>query len=334
MRRSLVLVACCVMLAGCGGDGGSAAGSSSGTGTTPATPTPSSGGLHTGEVKPASDATFIAASMDVTTTGDISQTGGVITGGTTSNRTTVIDTPRFSGSYDASGYHLADAANSMVFGPAQLTYDTTAPNGNGTVVLTAPSATAENYLALYQASTYISSYLGSGYTTARYGGIGGWQHTIVNGSSRQTRLNYFGYGTATPPAAMPHAGTVKYSILNAGNYATDTDLWFVSQESGAFLTVDFAAGTVSGNLTLSGINFYKSETGGFGYLPIQGAINGNAVTGSMSNGSLSTDGTVPAQFHLLFVGPSANEFVITYVANDGRQAVVGGAVGIVNPYGQ
>lgn len=340
MRKAILLLASCAVLAGCGGDGGgSGGGSVAVVGTTPTpiptptpspTPAPTSGALNTGEVKPAADATFISATMELTTTGGSSETNGVITGGTTTNRSTTLDTPQFMGSYSAAtGYHLADAANAVVFGPAQLTADTTERNGNGTVLFTNASGSGEDYLALYQATTYTSSIKGSGYTTARYGGIGGWQHTIVDGSSRHTRLDYFAFGSATPVSAMPRSGVVKFTVIGSGNYATDTDLWFLTGSD--YITVDFGAGTVSGSVSISGQNFYKSQVGGVGSLPISGTFSGNSLTGPIVNGSLNTSGAVPGRFRLLFVGPNANEIIVTYVASDGAQAAVGAAVGIVDP---
>lgn len=268
--------------------------------------------------------------MELTTTGDVAQTNGIITGGTTSDRSTTFDTPSFSGSYDAStGYSLSDTVNSATFGRAQLSLDSTATNGNGVVLFT-KFGTAEDYLALYQQTTYSSSVKGAGYTTARYGGTAGWQHTVV-GASRRTRLDYFAYGTPTPAGAMPRSGVVKYSMLGSGNYATNTDLWFLSSQIGNYITVDFAAGTVSGKLLLAGQNFYKSVVGGIGFIPLDGSFTGNSMSVAFPFASLGSSGGVPGRFRLMFVGPNANEVVVTYVAQDGTQSAVGAAVGVIDP---
>lgn len=338
MRKSVWLLVTCATLAGCGG-GGSTTSPIAVVGNAPTptpsdtstpTPTPSpTGALATGEVKPAADAVFISATMDLTTTGGVSETNGIITGGMTSNRITAIDTPSFSASYN-SGYRLADSVNAVSFGQAQLSIDTTQRNGNGIVLFT-NMGTAEDYLALYQQTTYSSSVKGAGYTTAQYGGTAGWQHTVVTGSSRHTRLDYFAYGSPTPVSAMPHSGVVKFSMLSSGNYATDTDLWFLSSGSGNYITVDFGAGTVTGSLGLAGQNFYKNVVGGIGSIPLTGSFTGNSMSVSFPYGSIGTSGGVPGQFHLLFVGPRANEIIVTYVANDGAQAAVGAAVGVIDP---
>ncbi|WP_168355848.1 hypothetical protein [Sphingomonas gei] len=329
------------MLASCGGGGGSGGGSvvvnpaptpTPGPIPTPTpTPTPGPGTLNTGEVKPAADATFIAATMELVTTGGASQTNGVITGGATNSRLTTLDTPQFSGSYN-NGYRLADAINSVQFWPEHLTRDDTSPNGNGTVLFTKITGEIHDYLALYQQTTYSSSSKGSGYTMARYGGSAGWQHTIVEGSARRSRLNYLAYGTATAPGAMPRSGVVKFSLLGSGNYATDTDLWFLSSGTSNFLTVDFGTGVVSGQLGLGGQNFYKNVVGGIGYIRIEGSLSGNSMTGALADSSLGAYSGIPGQFRLMFVGPSANEVVLTYVVNSGTQAAVGAAVGVIDPY--
>lgn len=335
MRKPVWLLASCAVLASCGGGGSNATGpvvvTAAPTPTPTTTPTPTPGALNTGEVKPTAASLFIAGSMELNTTGGVAQTNGIITGGMTNSRFTTIDPPLFSGSYSGStGYRLSDAVNAASFGPAQLSFDTTTRNGNGVVLFTNIAA-AEDYLALYQQTTYSSSTKTSGYTTAQYGGTAGWQHTVVNGSSRHSRLDYFAYGTPTPVGAMPRSGVVRYSMLGSGNYATDTDLWFLSSVNGNVITVDFAAGTVSGSLGLSGQNFYKSVVGGIGSIPLDGSFTGNAMSASFSFGSLNASGRVPGQFRLLFVGPNANEVIVTYVANDGSQAAVGAAVGVIDP---
>jgi hypothetical protein len=334
MRRSIWLLAPCAALASCSG-GSSPSGSvviSSPTSTPTPTPTPTpapAGTLGTGEIKPAADATYISATMELTTTGGTSQTNGIITGGTTSARVITFDTPLFTGSYSSrTGYRLSDAVNAATFGPGQLALDTTTTNGNGTVLFTNVSGSIADYLALYQASTYTSSTKGMGPTTAHYGGSGGWQHTV----SGHTRLDYFAFGSATPVGSMPRLGVVKFSILAAGNYATDTDLWFLPSSTSNFITVDFGTGTVTGSLSLSGENFFKNEVGGIGSMPIRGSVSGNAVTGPIVNASMGSSGSVPGQFHLVFVGPNADEIIMTYVAGDSTRAAVGAAVGIVDPF--
>jgi hypothetical protein len=332
-------LAAIALLSACGGEGGSSGTPVTGGSTSPSTstpgptPTPTSGSLNTGEVKPATGSAFLAATMSLTTLGGVSQTNGIITGGSTADRATAIDTPQFQASYSPfTGYSLSDTFTSTTFGKGQLSSDSTVAHGNGVVLFTRLAGAVEDYLALYQQSTYTSSIKGAGYTTAKYGGTAGWQHTIVNGSTRATRLNYFAYGAPTPVASMPHTGIVKFSMFSSGNYATDTDLWFLSSASGNVISVDFASGQVSGQLGLGGQNFFKSVVGGIGGIPLDGSISGNIVTNSFTTASLSTSGRVSGQFRLLFVGPNADELVLTFVANDGTQAAVGAAIGLRDPY--
>lgn len=343
MHKMRWVLVSCALLAACGGGGSGGdvvAVVPGGSGPTPTptaspttTPPPSTGGLNTGETKPSTDATFLSATMELVATGGTSQTNGIITGGATQDRVAFIDTPGFSGSYSSQiGYRLADTVNSIVFGPGQLTVDTTRPNGNGIVLFTNSSAGAQDYLALYQATTYSSSSKGSGYTSARYGGTAGWQRTVVEGSARRSRLDYFAYGTATPVALMPQSGVVRFTLLNAGNYATDDALWFLTMGSGNLITVDFGARTISGSLGLAGENFYRSQVGGIGSIPLNGSFSGNSLSQSFSFGNLNTSSSVPGRFRILFVGPNAEELIITYVAADGTQAAVGAAVGVRDPY--
>jgi hypothetical protein len=120
--------------------------------------------------------------------------------------------------------------------------------------------------------------------------------------------------------------------LTQGNYATDTDLFFLSSQNGNVITVDFGAGTVSGSLGLAGENFFKSVVGGIGSFPLAGNFTGNSYSVSFPFGNLGTSGGVPGQFHLLFVGPNADELVLTYVVNDGFQAAVGAAIAVRDPH--
>jgi hypothetical protein len=115
MVKSIWLVSGCVLLASCGGDKSSGAVVVSPS-PTPAATTPSSP-LSTGEVKPASNAAYIAAAMEMTTTGGVAQTNGVITGGSTSDRSTTLDPAGFSANYSA-GYRLADASVRSISGRA------------------------------------------------------------------------------------------------------------------------------------------------------------------------------------------------------------------------
>ncbi len=287
---------------------------------------------NTGEVKPDASSTFISANLELDITGGASQMNGVITGGATSGRSTEIDTRNFNANYsNLVGYTLSDAFNSINFSPIQLTRDTTIRNGNGVVLFTNIVENRQDYLALYQQTAFSSSSEGGGFTTARYGGTAGWQNTVLVGQARRTRLNYFGYGPATPVAAMPRSGIVTFSVLATGNYATDTDLWFLSSGNGNVISVDFGTQTVSRKIGLRGENFFKSVVGGIGSFPIDGAIIGNSLTGSFSEGSFGTSGRVPGQFKLLFVGPSAEELIITFVVNDGSQALAGAAVAVREP---
>ncbi len=265
--------------------------------------------------------------MDLTTSGSTTnQTTPQTTGGRTSNRSITIDTPLFSGSYSPqSGYRLSDALNSAIFGAAQLVGDTTSEPLYPTVLFNAISGAVENYLAVYKFAARTSSIKGEGVFTPRYGGVGGWQHTVVGSASRQTRLNYFSYGPATPIAAMPKSGVVIYTLLGSGNYATDDSLFFASIFD--TITVDFGSRTFNGSLGQSGRNFYADTNGGLVSVRIAGTIVDNGAAGATN----SDVATMRGQYRLTFVGPNADELILTYVADDTRETMVGSAVGVRNP---
>lgn len=339
MRKLALGLTSCVLLAACGGGGtggggitvvpGGATPTPTPTATPTPTPTPATAALNTGEIKPAADATFIAATMEMTTTGGATnQLSGETTGGTTADRSVVLDTPGFTGSYGSTtGYRLADFINNVTFGPAQLTSDTTATDKTyPTVLFTRFAAPSEDYLALYKVLITTSSILGSGSIEPKYGGIGGWQHTVAGSDSRRTRLDYFAFGPATPVSAMPHSGVVKFSLTGSGNFARDTDLYFTNHLD--TITVDFGAGTISGTITSGGRNFYTGGFGGLYGVDLGGAIAGNSVTGA----TRSSVAVATGQFRLLFIGPNADELIVTYVGQDGRGTYVGSSVGIRNPF--
>lgn len=288
----------------------------------------SGGSLNTGEIKPTTDATFLSATMEMTTTsGTTSDLTGQSNGGTTSSRLTILDTPGFTGSYSATtGYQLRDAINNATFGPAQLTSDTTASDFYPTVLFTRLSSPVADYLALYRQSVKTSSPLGYGTVAPKYAGVGGWQHSVSSSASRRTRVNYFAFGPATPVGSMPHSGVVKFTIVGAGNYAEDKDLYFTTPSD--TLTVDFAAGTISGSIGGSGQNLFTGGSGGLYVALLKGTINGNAATGS----TFATMPGASGQYRLVFVGPNADELILTHVGQYSRGDYVGALVGIRNPY--
>lgn len=327
-------LAAMMLLSACGGGGsGSVTGPTTGSGPTPSpgtSPSPAPGpGATTGELKPTADATFIAAMMELTTAPAItSELTGQAAGGTTSNRSVLLDPSGFRVSYNAAtGYSIADSFNAVTFGSAQLTSDTTASDPfHPTVLFTRTSGAAADYLALYKFKVTTTSSLGSGSVEPRYAGVGGWQHSIIDPGARRTRLNYFAFGPVTTTSAMPRSGVVKFSLMGSGNYANDSELYFASQFD--TITVDFGAGTISGSLSASGSNLFTGGFGGIYNVRVDGAIAGNSVTGPTTSSIAVASG----QFRLFFVGPNADEIIVTHVGQNGRGHYVSAGVGVRNPY--
>lgn len=331
--RSGVGILSCALLAACGGGNNGSGTIVTPPGANPSTPTtspsPGAGLLNTGEVKPTSDAAFIAATMELTTTaGTTSDLTEDTRGGTTSNRTVTLDTPGFKGSYNGStGYSLSDSVNGAVFGRAQLVSDTWANEKNyPTVLFSRLSANLADYLALYRNKVNTSTALGSGSVEPKYAGIGGWQHSISETGERHTRLTYFAFGPATPTTDIPRSGIVKYSLTGRGNYAGDNALYFTTSLDE--IAVDFDTHTISGSLSMGGTNFFSGNYGGIYSVRFSGTMSGNMVTGATESGVAVASG----QFKLLFVGPNADELVLIHAGQDGRGDFVGSAVGVRNPY--
>ena len=125
---------------------------------------------------------------------------------------------------------------------------------------------------------------------------------------------------------MPRAGIVKFSLTGSGNYAGATDLYYINHLNE--VTVDFGAGTVSGMINGAGTNFFTNGFGGVFNFTFTAAITGNSSSGDTESGPPLSSG----QFRLLFVGPNADELIVTYVGQDGRGTYVGSSVGVRNPY--
>jgi hypothetical protein len=265
--------------------------------------------------------------MELTTTGNLfNGLTGATPGASTSERLTVFDTPSFAVSYGAtSGYDMRDAVSGTSFGPAQLVSDTTNTAPFPPVLFARLGTGTEDYLALYKNVVTTTSGLGTGSVTPSLAGNGGWQHTAINAGSRRTRLNYFAFGTPTPVSAMPQSGVVKFSLSGSGNYASDADLYFMTYI--ADVTVDFAARTVTTNFAPGGSNLFTNGTGGLFGITVAGPIVGNAVSGPTS----STVAVASGQFRLLFIGPNAEEMIVTFVGNDGRGDYIASGVGVRNP---
>ena len=259
-------------------------------------------------------------------------TSNELTGATrvaaTSNRSITMDTPGFAASYSAlAGYSLADSSSSARFGPSNLQSDGSTPDiYYPSVLFSKVDSPLEDYLALYKVSARTESSKGIGTVKPQYAGNAGWQHSVSGLNGRRTRLDYFAYGPATPVVDMPKTGVVKYSLLGSGNYAADRDLWFIGNLDQ--VVVDFGAGTISGMVSATGSNFFNGNTGGVFSIVLNGAIVENGVTGPTESGIAVASG----QFRLLFVGPHADEMIVTYVGQDGRGTFVGSAAGVPNPY--
>jgi hypothetical protein len=87
-----------------------------------------------------------------------------------------------------------------------------------------------------------------------------------------------------------------------------TPIYIFTTESDT-LTVDFGAATISGMITAGGRNFFTAGFGGLYGVTLAGTINGNLVAGATGSGVAVGSG----QFRLLFLGPNADEVILTVV---------------------
>lgn len=319
MRAFRCLTITALLLGGCGG-GGSGGSSSpptapptSGPSPTPAptlAPTPApvpppSSPLRTGEIRPATDAVVSATTLQLT-----------VSGKTTSNRSTTSNTPQFALRFDTSSqrYVLANAQYQASFGSPEFTRETSVPDFFPRVEFERRATGGDDFFVIFKAPNATPP------VTPRFGAYGAWQHN-VNAGTTQVRLDYFTYGSATPVSSMPMAGIVRYRLTGTGNYANDSELFFVQSDS--TITVDFAKGTVSGVIGLTGTNFFGASFGGKAAFQVPGSITGNFVDAPISSSIAVQSG----RFRMQFLGPNADELSIAYQGLDVTQAFVGAAIG-------
>ena len=316
--RGIFLTTLVLALISCGGEDFASPPTSGGE--VPA-PTPAPGVLNTGEVKLTASSTLIAASLEFTSSKQLgSNLGDETDTGSTSDRSTELNSPSFSLSYTSTaGYGIADASNSASFGPERLEFE-----DDSTVLFALTDPVQEKFLALYKPEARTTKDGETATVSPKLAGTGGWQVTTIGESSSRTRLNFFAYGPTTPVAAMPQSGIAKYTIFNRGNYARDDAVFYV--EGGITLTVNFDNGTVKGSLGGVGRNLFSGGSAGLIVANIDGTIVGNQSGGP----TISTRAVHDGEYRLFFVGPAAEEVIITYVGSDLPDNYVGAIVGVKN----
>jgi len=169
---------------------------------------------------------------------------------------------------------------------------------------TAPSPTFEVILARLGSANDESS--------LRHTSFGWWEdpiYTPVPAIPRSNNTGYFAYGVPTDPAAMPATGSVRYRGEVSGATSASLGVWYVYGV--ADLTVDFASGQVSGNLSL-GVNPGGPGHRAFGDFPFAGARD--AIDATRFSGRIVVQGGVQdGLFQGQFTGPQADELMVRWL---------------------
>lgn len=214
-------------------------------------------------------------------------------------------------------YEVVNALRARNFGSGDKTEDISVPDYFPHIGYRLSSGTSFDYLLLAKPPNATPA------VVTFYGGYGAWQHNdpVVDGT--RIRLDYFVYGTQTPPASMPRTGRVTFRVPGTGNFAADDALSFAFHDT--FVTVDFAAGTVTANLTLSGTgDFFNGGFAGVNAGRIVGSIVGSGAKGDLA----SSIATARGRYAIVFFGPNAEEIGLAYSGAFERQTWAAAGVGI------
>lgn len=312
-NKSLTLCVFFLMPACSGGGSNSSVGG--GTVVTP-TPTPTAvvsptptPAPSTGNLKPGTNAES-SASVQLLTVNAASNA--------TSDRAVTAPPSEFGITFNATSqtYTLQNEQRSRQFGPAQFITETGPPDLFPRVEYESRASGEADFLVIFKAPNASPALP---FSRAAYGA---WQHNMPQGADTRVRLDYFAYGTPTPVSAMPHSGTATYRFAGTGNYADNNQLFFAT--TSGTIRVDFAAGTFTTNVSLTGSNFFGSNFGGVVGFTATGLIIGNAVTGT----SAFTAATWTGSYKLAFFGPNAEEVALVFTGVGLNGSLNGAAIGI------
>lgn len=239
------------------------------------------------------------------------------TGRATSQRSFLPDQTLTIRSDATRSYVLSNPLRTRSFGPAQLTEDVSVPDLFPRVGYRLSSGSSVDFLLLAKPPN------ASPPVVTVYGGYGAWQHNDIVSDGTRVRVDYFTYGTPTPPASMPSAGRVRFRVPGTGNFARDDALSFAYHDT--FVTVDFGTGIVTASLGLSGTgDFLNGGTAGINAGRIDGTIAGNGATGDVS----SSVAVARGRYALVFYGPHAEELGLVFSGGFDRETWVAAGVGI------
>jgi len=270
----------CLMLQGCGGDGG---GSVASTPTPPASTSPPPAGANSSLLGTLKSETFVndavQGALNVVSTTDATVTASAATA-------------KFV--YDASSqtYTMTVAGKSQSFGPSSIS---TTLSDNEITTYVVKSGQTTDTLTLTKAGT-------SGHDTYQYVGAAFWQNTTVTSTTSGSGNFYaVAYGEPTPTAAVPTTGTASYGIdlIGAENPAQPSQSVQGITGTGS-VNINFSTGA----LALSGIAGGGTFSGG-GTLASSGSFTGAFA---VSSPIIASQGEMTGRLY----GPSAQEIGGTF----------------------
>lgn len=313
MRFVQVLpVLACVVVAGCSGGGG-------GTGSAGTLPVAGGGGgsgSGTGSTSPANTSiTGLVANQTFTSTA--AGTSTTINLQPAVIMSAIGTQAPISVRYDAASksYTVETQGRSQTFAPG----DIQPSQQTGETIYRRDDAGLRQYLTLVT-TPY------SGITANRYVGLGYWQRSSVANGQQTLGFDSFVYGLVTPDAAVPRSGTATYGTDALGFVTTPGNAPRAFTGQGVF-DVDLGLGIFSAKASVYEYDLSTPEArtgGGIEYAAGGRLASNNGFSGNFTYSGRDTlvSGTLQGQFF----GQGAEELGATFSANDGKGAVVSGAL--------
>lgn len=336
--------ACCLALAGCGGDGGG--------GTASIPPPPASltakAAVNANPFQPTANESFVNDAVTGTITGT---TDGGVTSGS-------VGTANLTISYDATAktYALSAGGNSKTISPTDLqpqipanslpwttsilfyagslpggnVYGSGTSNGSSVEQVVLASGTQPNVLSpTAQAAARASNTFPVPDLKLSYVSFGQWTKATTSGTSVSGSQTLFVYGAYTTDSQLPRSGSAEYGVNIDGTYVTDGAKLL---SSFGVLDANFATGKISITSNFNQELFYSAPSNIKPFFAPAGAFSASATMSSTVNsfsgtfnyaGSVPVTGTINGKFY----GPAAQEVGATFSGSNANAAILGTIVG-------
>jgi hypothetical protein len=299
-------IAGCLLLAACGGSGGS-------VNSTPApptgapSPTPSPSPTPPAVVGNATLTDLVASQSFTNDAGSTNVSFDTVTR-TTINGRTVPGALTVAYDRPTNSYVLTSAGASQTFGPSEVV-----ANDADETRYQRTNAEGNSYLTIAR-TPY------SGGAARRYVGLGFWQRNTRADARQDTQFNIFTYGLETPATGVPRTGTAAFEIDVFGLSAAPGREGYTFQGRGLFST-DFAAGVFSAQsyvtqrslVSDNGVSGGGIEIQTAGRIASNGTFAGNILFGG-------TDGQVPGTLSGRLYGPNGEELGASFSVSGSSMA--------------